>query len=227
MPRPKKSNHQHELAFPEWGGARKGAGRKPKGEEALVPHDTRPALKSCYPVHVTMRLIEGLPSLRADAERAVLERTLHAGSDRFGFRLVHYSIQTNHLHLLVEATDRRALWRGMQGLAVRIARGLNRSWNRKGKVFADRYHAHILCSPSEVRNSLVYVLHNARRHGIPVRGVDPYSSGAWFDGWRETGPPLRGSREPVGVEARTWLLDVGWRRRGLLGIDESPKARAA
>jgi hypothetical protein len=71
------------------------------------------------------------------------------------------------------------------------------------------------------------VLHNARRHGIPVRGVDPYSSGAWFDGWRETGPPRRGSAAPVGVEARTWLLDVGWRRHGLLGIDETPRARAA
>jgi REP element-mobilizing transposase RayT len=227
MARPKDREQQGMLEFPQRGGARPGAGRKPNGPRALVSHDTRPDLAPRFPVHVSTRLIEGLPSLRADAERAALERTLHAGSDRFGFRLVEYSIQTNHLHLVAEATDRTALSRGMQGLKVRIARALNRVWNRKGRVFADRYFARILRTPREVRNGLAYVLHNARKHGIPVRGVVPYSSGAWFDGWKERGPPLRGSREPVGVQARTWLLNVGWKWHGRISIHETPAARAA
>ncbi|MEW6073566.1 MAG: peptide MFS transporter [Planctomycetota bacterium] len=105
------------------------------------------------------------------------------GKERFGFRLIHYSVLANHLHLIGEAQNRRALSRGMQGLAVRIAKGLNRHWGRRGKVFADRYHDHILRTPREVRSALAYVLRNAARHGVGGAGADPYSSGRWFDGW--------------------------------------------
>ena len=113
----------------------------------------------------------------------------------------------------------RILSRGVQGLATRMARAVNRVADRSGKVFGDRYHARILKTPREVRLALAYVLRNARRHGL-VRGrtsatwVDPYSSAAVFDGWRTkvTGPAFD---LPVS-KARTWLLAVGWRRSGLL-----------
>ncbi|HKO91462.1 MAG TPA: hypothetical protein VJU61_09940, partial [Polyangiaceae bacterium] len=73
-------------------------------------------------------------------------------------RIVHYSIQSNHVHLLVEADDRRALTAGLRGLFVRIAGALNRLWQRRGGVFADRFHERELRTPREVRNSLLYVL---------------------------------------------------------------------
>jgi REP element-mobilizing transposase RayT len=151
----------------------------------------------------------------------VLERAFSRGAERFGFRLVHFSIQSNHLHLLAEATDRRSLWRGMQGLLVRIARALNKLWTRRGKVFGDRYHARALRTPREVRFALVYVLHNARRHGVRVLGIDVYSSGPWFDGWVEACTPP--ARAAPGVWARTWLLREGWRRHGRIGFDERPR----
>ena len=77
-------------------------------------------------MHVTVRLRAGLPTLRRDAARAAIERSFRAAGERFGFRLAHYSLQSNHVHLIAEASDRTSLSRGMQGLLVRVARALNR-----------------------------------------------------------------------------------------------------
>jgi len=136
-------------------------------------------------------------------------------------RLVHFSVQRDHLHLIVEARDRRAVTRGLQGLFVRLAKRLNRWWGRKGRVFADRFHDRILRTPKEVRNALRYVLLNARRHGVARSGIDPYSSGAWFDGWTRGTTPRPSGPAPV-TRARTWLATVGWRRWRRISPDEVP-----
>jgi REP element-mobilizing transposase RayT len=178
-------------------------------------------------VHVTLRLADGLPSLRKRATYRVLLAALGGGCERFGMRLVHWSVLGNHMHLIVEACDRHALARGMQGLGVRLARALNRVWGRAGRVLADRYHAHVLRSPREVRNALAYVLENARKHRIEMAGPDPCSSAPWFDGW------LGGDRVAlVDIErphwlraARSWLLAHGWRRLGLLEPGARPGGR--
>ena len=127
---------------------------RPKKEGAGVSHLTRDVLASRFPVHVVLRIGEGLPSLRSKRPYRVLRRAFARGCDRFGFRLNHYSVQGNHLHLIVEAKDRRALSRGMNGLTIRIAKGLNRLWGRKGRVFADRYFDRILRTPLEVKRAL-------------------------------------------------------------------------
>jgi hypothetical protein len=212
------------------GGKRRGAGRKPKGERALVSHATREALAARHPVLVTTRLRAGLPSLRrAEALEVVMAAFAGSvdGADRHGMRLVHFTIQTNHVHLIVEARDARSLSRGMQGLLVRMARGLNRHWGRRGSVFADRYHARSLRSPREVRNALAYVLNNSKRHGCHLASVDPYSSGGLFDGWKRGSPVASSSgRAPPALPAKTWLLAHGWRRHGLIDPAEIP-GRAA
>jgi REP element-mobilizing transposase RayT len=167
------------------------------------------------------------PSLRRELARGAITSVFRAGRDRFGFRLTEHSLQSNHIHLIAEADDRSALSRGMQGLLVRIARALNRLWKRRGSVFADRFHVRALRTPREVRAALVYVLQNARRHGLRLLGIDPYSSGPWFEGWKQRGGGARGHsavREPPGVRAKTWLLLEGWRRHGPIGIEECPRA---
>ena len=218
--RPKRA-HQHELEFRSWGGPRRGAGRKRRGPRRRVPHLAREPLEARHPVHVTVRFHEGLPSLRRDGARAAIERAFRAAGERFGFRLAEYSLQTNHMHLIAEANDRDAFSRGMRGLLVRVARALNRLWSRRGSVFSDRYHARQLGTPREVRNALAYVLHNAKHHGLRALGIDPYSSGRWFDGWNRVRalPPRR-----PGATAKSWLLRVGWRIHGLIGLDEMPRA---
>lgn len=218
-----------QLTFPRRGGSRRGAGRKPNGATALVSHVARPELKARYPVLVTMKLVRGLPSLRARGARELVFGAFAASTERHGMRLVHFSVQTNHLHLVVEARDGVALSRGMQGLSVRIARGLNRLWSRAGRVLADRFHSRILRTPREVRYALGYVLNNARKHGLRVSGIDPCSSGSAFDGWRDRRRPA-GRSEPtqraITCVARSWLLTIGWRRHGRIGIDDVPGSSA-
>lgn len=211
------------------GGARPGAGRKPKSAQAGVSHAARPALPARFPVHVTVKLRSRLPALRRRDAYAVLRGAFAAGCDRFGFRLVHYAVLNDHLHFLAEARDRLALRRGLQGLLIRFARALNKLWGRSGKVFADRYHDRALKSPREVRNALVYVMGNARKHAAAGRmvqvpqAVDLFTSAPWFDGFRER-LVVRGIEAVVRPVAspRTWLLRIGWRRHGLLSVHDVP-----
>ena len=149
------------------------------------------------PVFVTTKLVEGLPNLRRDRTLTLLRDTLAAGADRFGFRLVEYSIQSTHLHFVVEAEDECALGRGMKGLLVRLAKALNRAWGRRGRVIHDRYHTRVLKTPREVRQVLVYALQNARKHGARILGIDAYSSGPWFEGWADRAPCADRYRVPT------------------------------
>src|SRR5207245_6581941 len=187
-----RASRQTEFEFRTWGGARDGAGRKPGPGGPGVPHRTRPTLVRRFPVHVTMRAAGSLPPLRGGRARDVLRGAFAVSCDSGAFRLCHFSIQNTHLHLVCEAQDARSLSRGVQGLAVRIARRLNRALRRHGSVWADRYHARILRTPREVRHALAYVLNNARHHRalpggglLPRECLDLLSSAPYFDGWRE------------------------------------------
>ncbi len=229
----RKRKTQGELRFIGWGGERDGAGR-PRKRGAKLRHEARAPLATRYPAHVTLRTLPGTPNLRRNAQCAVIEQALRDALEREDFRVAHFGVQTNHIHMIVEANGGEALSRGMQGLAIRIARGVNRAAGRKGKLWADRYHARILRSPREVRLALCYVLQNTRRHAtteseiVDPEWIDPRSSGPWFDGWRsrpESFEPPEG-RAPT-AEAQTWLLAQGWRRCGLIRVDEVPSAAFA
>jgi hypothetical protein len=140
---------------------------------------------------------------------------------RSDFRVVHLSLQHNHLHLIVEAAGKRALSSGMRGLAISLARRINVILGRTGKVFEYRYHVTRLTTPRQTRNALVYVLNNWRRHGEDLRGdrqraaiLDPYSSAVAFTGWKDFAvTALPPGYAPLPVAApQTWLLGDGWRR---------------
>ncbi len=171
-----------------------------------------------------MRAREGLPSFREQAIFVEVRAALAAAS-RGAFRVVHFSVQTNHVHLVVEAHDARALSSGMLGLNVRMARAINRVLRVRGSVWKERYHAHPLQTPREVRNALVYVLMNAKKHGVRLVGIDRFSSAPWFDGFAGVAPVSSG--RPTAVP-KTWLAGDGWRLRGLIRLSErpSPTSRA-
>jgi len=214
-----------QFTFERRGGARRGAGRKPKGAKPLVSRRKRAKISRHVPVLVTIKIRAGLPSLRSRSAVEVIHGVFEAASSRYELRVVHFSIQATHVHMIVEAPDKLSLSRGMQGLCVRITRALNRLWGRKGSVFADRFHSQPLRSPRQTRNALCYTLNNARKHGIQLSGIDPCSSGLAFDGWRDArglAPPLVGL--PVHAP-RAWLLTDGWLKHGLIGVTETPRAR--
>ncbi len=205
-----------------WGGRRKNAGRKRKKGRGRVSHASRPAHKSAHPVHATLRALDVVGSLREMPLLLAIEAALVAASSD-AFRIVHYSVQHDHLHLIIEATDREARIRGLQGLAIRCAKAINRALEHRGKVWADRYHARELKTPREVRNALVYVLHNWKKTVRGADWLDPCATGFWFDGWKGPRPLWTVTAQASPVRAgRTWLLTTGWRRHGLIGFDERP-----
>ena len=179
-------------------------GRRP-GKRTTVAHRVRPALAARFPVHVTVKVRDDVRNLRTRVCFAALKSAFVDGRERFGFRMVGYSIQGNHIHFLVEGADARSLARGMQGLTIRMARALNRALQRSGKVFRERYHAHILRTPTEVANARNYVLRNQAKHHAQTRGwalsatyVDKYA----------------GISVEITAAPRTWLLKEGWRKAG-------------
>lgn len=220
-------------APPRWGGRRPGAGRKP-GPSPAIAHVPRRHFAKPLPAHVTLRVRRDVLSLRTVPVVREIERTFAKGCVRPGFRLVHYSLQGNHAHLIVEARDRDTLGRGMMAVASRLARAVNRVAGRTGRVLADRYHLRLLPTSKEVHYALRYVLLNARRHSAKARAalgrtvrLDPASSARWFEGWKRKVPSAGDLRaapieRPSVARARTWLLSVGWRRYGLLDPADLP-----
>jgi REP element-mobilizing transposase RayT len=247
MARPRKRHIQQELF--RHGGKRRGAGRPPKGPRPREKHKRRPTFKASQPIHVTLRVAADIGRLRTrELYKAIRWATVSVAEkheDRF--RIVHMSIQGNHLHLIVEAEDRMALARGMQGFEISAAKHINaamsrrRRSRRRGTVFTDRYHARILNSPTSAKRAIAYVLNNWRRHRQD-RGsswlVDPYSSGISFPGWKELEGALWMWRpsdpryQPLLVfQPKTWLLRTGWELAGPIRVRDVPgpvePARAA
>jgi REP element-mobilizing transposase RayT len=219
-----------DLKMPvRWGGARVGAGRK-AAARARVWHRERAEFPEGHPGLVTVRVRRDVPSLRTVRVVREVERSLRAIAKRRDFRVVHYSLQHDHVHLLVESEGIAALSNGMKSLAARLARAVNRVFGRRGAVLDGRYHHRPLGTPREVRNALAYVLLNARKHAgerAPAAPggelwIDPASSGRWFQGW--AGCPAPPTDRPAVVRAQTWLLATGWRRHGLIQCDETPGA---
>ena len=213
------------------GGPGRGQGRKKSSD--CVSHKRRPFVDARHPVHVSTRVVRGLPSLRGRTLWAAVRRGFVFGCV-FGaaedapevFRIVHFSVQGQHIHLICEARDRRALSRGIQGFKIRVAKAINAALGgRSGAVFTDRYHERIITNPTQCRHTIAYVLVNSRHHGyedaasFPRDRVDPCSSAACFDGWTvarprpwANAPPTDTDDQPTVAQPQTWLLRGGWKR---------------
>jgi REP element-mobilizing transposase RayT len=227
---------QRSFEFRTWGGKRKGAGRPPKSKRSSERHKKRPRLKKTHPVHVVLRVVPAVGRLRTrNLYRAIQRAMIFSAVPRHDFRICDVSIQGNHIHLIVEADDERALARGMQGFEISAAKHINRALSkelgrrRTGQVFADRYHAKQLTSPTQVRHGLCYVRNNWRRHGedkkLPGRAYDPYSSSEYSDGWDDEAQTywLSDDDELLPIcRPQSWLLSEGWKKAGLLSPWEVP-----
>jgi REP-associated tyrosine transposase len=234
--------HEGQLRLPlaevgRWGGKRAGAGRRLVAARPSPPHRPRARHQGRWPVHVTLRAREALPSLRSARVFPFLQRSIGA-SHKAAFRVVHFSVQTDHVHLFVEGDEADALVRGLQGLAARCAKAVNRAVRRRGSIWSSRFHSRALRTPTEARRGLVYVLLNFRKHLRAPPVIDPRSSGPWFMGWRWSGhgrvacsvdAPASEPRDPSPVASpRTWLATIGWRRAGgTIALDEQPATPAS
>lgn len=222
------------------GEKRKGVGRPCKGARPGERHDARKAFRAKVPLHVIMRAHPDIGSLRNAAVLHAIREALITVFKVDDFRIVQFSVQRTHIHLLVEASGREALGKGMQAFGISAAKHINALFRdaegkrRRGAVFPDRYHVRFLKTPRQVRNCLAYVLNNWRHHGED-RGaqsrhwkIDPFSSAIAFEGWKER--EAEGGRfiqpptfvAPLVWEPSTWLLKDGWRMYGLISAFEVP-----
>lgn len=228
----KKRSTPSERRHSNWGGRRPGAGRK-AGPRPRTLHRARPEHDAEQPVHATLKAKLSLrkASIFPTLEMAIAEANRRA-PDRF--QVVHYSVQSEVLHLIVEASDSIALSAGIRGVAVRVARRVNQRLGREGQFWDDRWRGRVLTSPGAVRDALVFLFGSFRRRDPKARAaVDPYSSAPYFTGFHE----LEG-RAPIdvkpsmvrllapsrpAVEPRTWLLRAGWRKSGPLSLSDAPE----
>jgi putative transposase len=234
------------------GSIAKKRGRKPNGSLAGEPHLKRRPLGPRSALHIVLRVERAIGSLRKrfmyralrEATIAVAVRELAYDEVKGAFRIVHVSIQRTHMHLLVEADNRKALSAGMRSFQISAAKHINREYSekkgmamaarRRGRVFVDRYHEELIKTPRQARRSLAYVLNNWRKHREDVAShteswnVDPYSSGFQFLGWKEREQAeelwrARDSYEPLVVYMpKTWLLSQGWLKHGRISFYEVP-----
>jgi REP element-mobilizing transposase RayT len=165
--------------FKQRGGTRRGAGRPPKGARAGERHKARPVHQARHPVHVVLRVVGAVGSLRRRRAYQAIRRATLTAARRDGMRIVHLSLQRTHIHLLVEARDKQALASGMQGFQISAAKHLNAAISqgrpgprRRGKVFPDRYHATVITAPRQARHALSYILNNWRKQRGHARLVD-------------------------------------------------------
>jgi len=164
------------------GGKRRGAGRKPSGGLTRASHGPREHIERALPVHITIRMAPHVYNLRSRRSFSVIGRAIAKAANRFGVRILEFSVQGNHMHLIVEAAAHEALSRAMQGFSIRVAKGLNAMMKRRGHVLAKRYHAHVLRSPTLARRVVRYVRNNYAKHmaeiGKPVGPsyIDPFAS---------------------------------------------------
>ena len=236
----RKRHIQQELTWRTHGGKRPGAGRPPKGRVAGQPHTKRPEHAARHPLHITIRVTDGLDSLRRRHTWMAIRDASITTAKREDFRIIHASVQGNHIHMMVEAKDKDAITCGMRGFQISAAMHLNNAvtrrsgTRRRGSVFPDRYHMRVLTTPRQVRHALAYVLNNWRKHGEDRYGlpstwsVDPFSSAVGFSGWRELEGATTLWKTPPTYQAlwvwlpKTWLLRGGWTKHGLVSTREVP-----
>ncbi len=197
-----------------WGGKRRGAGRKNKS--GTLNHMKRDQARPQYPMHITLKLRRGLISLRGPKMMSAFQKSLEQAKVK-GLRVIHFAVESNHVHLFAETNNNRKLRAGMASLAGRYGRVIRKLSGGRGSVFNGRYHSRVLKTPRETKNALAYVLLNHSKH----EGVAPYrddkSSAAYFSEWNAL---LGGRYRKLPAEdipdylsgAESWLARVGWRR---------------
>ncbi len=165
-----------------WGGKRRGAGRKNRSGE--VSHSRREKVDFRKPLHLTLKLKDSRWSLRCEEMSAAFKSSAK-GAKKFGLRILHFSLLKDHLHILVEAQDNDHLARGMRSFGARFGKAVRKIVGGRGSVFQGRFHLRVITNPTQMRNTLIYVLHNFSKHARLLKHIDRYSSAPHFDRWRE------------------------------------------
>lgn len=151
-----KNQKEFNLFCGNIGGRRPGAGR-PRKHSTGVAHIKREKVTRHYPIHINFKYNA---QIRSDETMKVLRRSFQHAYMK-GLNVTHFTLQSNHIHLIAETNHNKALNSGMRSITAT----LNHNF-KKGKIQTERYHLHVLKTPTEVRNAIQYVLNNDLKHGL-------------------------------------------------------------
>jgi REP element-mobilizing transposase RayT len=165
----------------------KGAGRpvtlSKKELMTKIYHRSRPEIPRARPVHVTIKSNKNIiPNLRSK----VFYKEIRQGMKRariLGIRIIHFSVQRDHVHMLIEAENKKQLGESMRALSISLSKRFSFTLKKKVKALKNRYHLHILKSLQEIKNATNYILHNGQKHGI-TDVHDFYSTAINFSDFR-------------------------------------------
>lgn len=196
-----------------WGGNRANAGRKNLSK--TVNHMKRERFELKTPLQITLKLKPGLPNLRTKKMLEAFQKALVLAKAR-ELRVIHYSLESNHAHLVVECMDNVSLGRAMKSFGSSFGKSVRRIAGGTGSVFVGRYHLRVLRDPTQTRNSLAYVLLNRFKHEHAHVDDNPFSSGRYFDGWKKLigrGAAAKNLELPEYLSTpRSWLAREGWQK---------------
>ncbi|MEI8348179.1 MAG: transposase [Pseudomonadota bacterium] len=170
--RNRKNNQQPTLFNP------KAAGRPriSRSDKTPVPHRLREEIPKKKPVHVVWHLNPHVPPCRRKNILLIFKKAVLKGR-LMGLKVIHFSLMNNHLHLLIETENKKALAKALQSFAISFTKRLkNFNGLKKTPIFKERYFCHILKSLREVKHAIHYILMNGKKAGLSRYDIDPYSS---------------------------------------------------
>ncbi len=209
-----RKQKQLKFEIKQHGGRRAGAGRKKRLKHELT-HSSRPKIVKLTPLHINIKLVSGLPTLRRPVFLKEFARAAQRAR-KFGFNIQQFAIEANHIHLIAEVENNDQLERGMTSLKTSIAWIIRKLMGHAGRVFLSRYHLHEIKTPTEMRNALRYVLFNHAKHTGQPPFADAFSSVLFCEELaanvaRQTPRWLAYIRIAI-ARPRTWLQRAGWKR---------------
>ena len=150
----------------------KNAGRKALHDPG-IRHTSRALISRPSALHLTIKL------KKADIQNKVVLRILkHAifRSRLQGLKVIHFSLEYDHVHLYVECGDNHVLGKSMKAFGVSFVKGINKYKKSLGSLYKYRYHLHIIKSAREAKNVINYILKNGIKHGRTLKVINPYNS---------------------------------------------------
>jgi REP element-mobilizing transposase RayT len=152
----------------------KGAGRKAIHDKG-IRHTKREMIKKDTVLHLTLKIEKNKANLKNKSILKALQHSIKKARS-LGLKVIHYTLEYDHVHLLIEASDKISLGKGMQSLGISFSKGINKIKKQTGKVFKTRYHFRKLNSPREIKNALNYILGNGIKHRETLSVINSFNS---------------------------------------------------
>jgi REP element-mobilizing transposase RayT len=152
----------------------KGAGRKAIHDKG-IRHIEREVIKKDTVLHLTLKIEKNKANLKNKSILKALQQSIKKAR-LLGLKVIQYTLEYDHVHLLVESSDKISLGKGMQSLGISFSKKINKIKKQNGKVFKTRYHFRKLSTPREIKNVLNYILGNGVKHKESSSIVSPFNS---------------------------------------------------